>query len=227
MKDYEIQPALERTATSAPNPIPLRSPAQRIPVDGNHAVLVAGALDIDLAAAERLLQATRGLSHLLAATQDELVAAGLTQHKAKRLRCATELTRIAFGQRPIRGQRLAGASDVWAHMRARLSHAPVEEFWVIALDVRHRVLFDEMLARGTLTGVDVHPRDAFRPLIRAGAAAVLFCHQHPSGDPTPSRADIELTSRLREVGELCGIPVLDHVVVGDDGYVSIAERGWR
>ena len=64
----------------------------------------------------------------------------------------------------------------------------------------------------------------FRALIKAGAAAVIFCHNHPSGDPTPSRQDIELTDRLREVGELCGIPVLDHVVVGAGGYVSLAER---
>jgi DNA repair protein RadC len=67
----------------------------------------------------------------------------------------------------------------------------------------------------------------FRPLIKAGAAAVIFCHNHPSGDPSPSRADVELTTRLREVGELCGIPVLDHVVVGFEGYASLSERGWR
>jgi DNA repair protein RadC len=61
-------------------------------------------------------------------------------------------------------------------MRARLSGLPAEEFWAIAVDVRHRVVFDAMLARGSLTGVEIHPRDVFRPLIKAGAAAVLFCH---------------------------------------------------
>jgi DNA repair protein RadC len=76
---------------------------------------------------------------------------------------------------------LAGAAEVFAHMRARLSGLPAEEFWAIALDVRHRVVFDAMLARGSLTGVEVHPRDVFRPLIKAGASAVLFCHNHPSG----------------------------------------------
>jgi DNA repair protein RadC len=113
------------------------------------------------------------------------------------------------------------------HMRARLSGVPVEEFWVIALDVRHRVILDEMLARGSLTGVEIHPRDIFRTLIKAGAAGVIVCHNHPSGDPEPSTADIELTTRLREVGDMCGIPVLDHVVVGASGYVSLAQRGWR
>ena len=112
-------------------------------------------------------------------------------------------------------------------MKARLAGIPVEEFWLIAVDVRHRVIADEMCARGTLTSVDVHPRDVFRRLISIGAGAVIFCHNHPSGDPTPSRADIELTDRLREVGDLCGISVLDHVVVATAGYVSLSERGWR
>jgi DNA repair protein RadC len=86
---------------------------------------------------------------------------------------------------------------------------------------------ESCLARGSLTGVEVHPRDVFCPLIRTSAAAVIFCHNHPSGDPTPSRQDIALTMRLREVGELCGISVLDHVVVGWEGYTSLADRGWR
>jgi DNA repair protein RadC len=89
------------------------------------------------------------------------------------------------------------------------------------------VLVDQFAARGSLTGVEVHPRDVFRVLIKAGAAAVIFCHNHPSGDPSPSMQDIELTTRLREVGDMCGITVLDHVVVGASGYASLAERGWH
>ena len=123
--------------------------------------------------------------------------------------------------------RLASASDVFLHMRARLAGLPVEEFWAIAVDIRHRVLFDERCGIGSLSGVEVHPRDIFRRLIKAGAGAVIFCHNHPSGDPTPSRQDIELTGKLREVGDLCGIAVLDHVVVATSGYISFAERNWR
>lgn len=127
-----------------------------------------------------------------------------------------------------RRKRLAGASDVWALLRERLESLAVEEFWALALDVRHRVIGEMLIARGSLTGVEVHPRDVFRPLIQMGAAAVIFAHNHPSGDPCPSRADVELTERLRRVGdELCGIPVLDHIVIGREGYASLAERGWR
>ena len=76
----------------------------------------------------------------------------------------------------------------------------------MGLDVRHRVQSETCLARGSLTGVEIHPRDVFRPLIRQATAAVIFCHNHPSGDPAPSRADLELTSRLREVGDLVRHP---------------------
>ena len=227
MKDHETAPALEATV-ALPSGTSSTTPFSRPGVvDTTSAELLAAALEVDITAAQRMLTSSGGVSALLGATHDDLVAAGINHRKARRLRSAIELTRLAFGQRPTRGQRLAGASDVWTHMRARLQSLAVEEFWAIALDVRHRVLFDEMLARGSLTGVEVHPRDVFRPLIRAGAAAVLFCHNHPSGDPTPSRQDVELTHRLREVGDMCGISVLDHVVVGWEGYASLAERGWR
>jgi DNA repair protein RadC len=142
------------------------------------------------------------------------------------LAASLELGRRGAGRRPLPGQRLAAASEVYAHYRARLAAATSEEFWVLGLDVRHRLIFEACIARGSLTGVEVHPREVFRPLIRTSAAAALFCHNHPSGDPTPSRQDLELTARLKEVGGLCGISVLDHVVVGAEGYVSLAERGW-
>ena len=189
--------------------------------------LAAEVLGTSTARAQAILSIMGGLSCLAHASETELVAASIPRKRARMVRAALELARTSVGVRPQVGQRLAGASDVWMHMRARLAGLPVEEFWVIALDVRHRVVVDQMLARGSLTGVEVHPRDAFRPLIKSGAAAAIFCHNHPSGDSSPSQADIELTSRLREVGEVCGIAVLDHVVVGWDGYVSLAERNWR
>jgi len=96
-------------------------------------------------------------------------------------------------------------------------------FVVVALDVRNVVLDVIEVARGCLTGVEVHPREVFRPLIRQAAAAAVVAHNHPSGDPTPSDEDLTLTQRLREVGELVGIPLLDHIVVGDRGFRSIRE----
>ena len=180
---------------------------------------------VELAGA--LLARVGGVRELAGANEPELCAQrGVGPARAAVVHAAMELGRRAAGARPTPGRRLGAAADVWTHYRARLGLSPVEEFWALALDVRHRLQFELCGARGSLTGVEVHPRDIFRPLIRASTAAVIFCHNHPSGDPTPSRQDIELTNRLREVGELCGIAVLDHVVVAAGGFTSLAERGW-
>lgn len=126
-----------------------------------------------------------------------------------------------------RGPRMAGASEVWTHLRARLEYAPAEELWMLMLDARHRIVRELMVARGSLTGVEVHPREIFRPAIAEGAAAIILAHNHPSGDPMPSRADVELTNRLLQVAELVGIPLLDHIVIGAEGFTSLAERNWK
>jgi DNA repair protein RadC len=190
-------------------------------------VMVANVLGKDLAASTAVLERLGGLAGLAHASEADLTASRIPKPRARLVRASFELARMSIGRRPTIGERLSCGGDVWLHMRARLSGLPVEEFWLIALNVRHYVLADELCARGSLTGVEVHPRDVFRRLIALGAAAVIFCHNHPTGDPAPSRADLELTGRLREVGELCGIPVLDHVVVAATGHVSIADRGWR
>ena len=190
-------------------------------------VMVANVIGKDLAESAAVLERLGGLAGLAHASEAELSTAGIPKRRAGLVRSAFELARMSIGRRPRVGERLSCAGDVWLHMRARLGGLPVEEFWLVALNVRHQVLADELCARGSLTGVEVHPRDVFRRLISLGAAAVIFCHNHPSGDPTPSRSDIELTERLREVGELCGIAVLDHVVVATTGHVSLADRGWR
>jgi DNA repair protein RadC len=177
--------------------------------------------------ARTLLSSAGGLGGLAQSSLPELLAVpGLGPTRATVLAAAMEIGRRSAGRRPERGQRLGDASEVYAHYRARLGSANTEEFWVMGLDVRHRLILEACVARGSLTGVEVHPREVFRPLIRAAAAAVIFCHNHPSGDPTPSRQDFDLTARLKEVGALCGIAVLDHVVVGAEGFVSLAERGW-
>jgi DNA repair protein RadC len=189
--------------------------------------LVSTVVGHDVHRATGILDSVGGIGGLTHASEAELTRLGVRRPRARLLAAAFELARMSIGSRPTIGQRLTGGGDVWLHMRARLSGLSVEEFWVIALDVRNRVIADEMCSRGNLTGVEVHPRDVFRRLIAIGAAAVIFCHNHPSGDPSPSHQDVALTARLREVGALCGIEVLDHVVVATTGHVSLAERNWR
>ena len=101
-----------------------------------------------------------------------------------------------------------------------------EHFVAIYLDARHRVTHVHTVSVGHLAGSLVHPREVFTPALRAAAAGMVLVHNHPSGDPDPSPEDHEVTRRLVAVGDLVGIRVLDHVVIGDGRYVSFLERGW-
>ncbi len=121
---------------------------------------------------------------------------------------------------------VTSAADVYAALED-IRYQDREHLVAFHLNIRHRLLRRRTVHIGTLTSVECHPREIFRGAILGSAAAIIVAHNHPSGDPTPSRDDIALTNRLREVGELCGIPVLDHVIVTDGGYVSMAERRWR
>jgi DNA repair protein RadC len=124
------------------------------------------------------------------------------------------------------GELFKGSYDVHAHFRERLAHEAREHFIAVLLDNKHRKLRDVTIAVGSLTASVVHPRDVFRPVLLDAAAAVIFVHNHPSGDPTPSAEDRALTRRLREVGDLIGVRVLDHIIIGKGRYVSFVDDGY-
>ena len=115
------------------------------------------------------------------------------------------------------------AAAVYAHFRGRLPQCEREQFFVLLLDGRNRLIAELRISEGTLTAALVHPREVFAAAIRLAAAALVLVHNHPSGDPTPSAEDAALTDRLRRAGDLLGIRVLDHVVVGQGRFVSRAE----
>jgi DNA repair protein RadC len=167
-----------------------------------------------------------GLSALAQAAPGELAAvAGIGPTKAATLLAAFELGR-RIAARPLqRGERIGSPEDVHRHFHARLRDAPAEEFHIVLLDARHRILRSVLTSQGTLTASLVHPREVFRPALREAAAALVLVHNHPSGDPTPSTEDREITRRLARAGALLGIPVLDHVIVADRGYASLREQG--
>jgi len=125
-----------------------------------------------------------------------------------------------------KGKPYSCASSVFDHFRSRLGPLRKEIFLVLMLDSKNRLLKEMEISVGSLTASIVHPREVFAPVLRESAASVIFIHNHPSGDPQPSREDVEITGRLRQAGELLGIRVLDHVIVGAEGYVSFADQGW-
>lgn len=151
---------------------------------------------------------------------------GLGPAKAAQILAVLEIAK-RFGEREFKpGEALRGSSDVYLHFRERLGGERREHFYAVLLDNKHRKIKDVPVSLGSLTASIVHPRDVFAPVVREAAAAVIFVHNHPSGDPTPSKEDIEITRRLREVGDIMGVRVLDHIVVGNGRYVSFVDDGY-
>jgi len=150
---------------------------------------------------------------------------GLGPAKSASLVAAREIGRRLATRRLEAGSRIHGPADVQRHFYERLRDAPQERFLAVLLDGRHRVMGDVLISQGTLTASLVHPREVFRAAIRRSAAALVLVHNHPSGDPAPSREDEQVTERLSRAGELLGIRVVDHVIVAERGFHSFADAG--
>ncbi len=129
------------------------------------------------------------------------------------------------GQPVIVGTALGNPKDAATVFMTMLRDEPSEVFAIICLTTKHRVIAYHEVSRGTLDATLVHPREVFKAALLANAAAIIISHNHPSGDPTPSADDVALTRRLAAAGELLGISVLDHIVIGDGRYYSFKEAG--
>jgi len=174
----------------------------------------------------RELLGSHGLKGLARTLPSELEQHdGVGPAKAATLLAALEIGRRLSERRLENGDPIRGPEDVFLHFHARLRDMPHEQFHLLLLDGRHRVLREVMASRGTLTASLVHPREVFRPALREGAAALVVVHNHPSGDPGPSLEDREVTRRLVQAGSLLGVPLLDHVVVAERGWVSLRGEG--
>jgi len=177
--------------------------------------------------ARRLLAAFGGLDGLRHASADELAREpGLGTASAAAVVAALELGRRTASTRVERGGVYRTSAEVFLDLRARLAPLRKEVFCVLLLDAKHRKLREVQVSEGSLTASIVHPREVFVAAVRESAAAVILAHNHPSGDPTPSPEDVELTRRLRQAGETLGIRVLDHVIVGADAHFSFADAGY-
>jgi DNA repair protein RadC len=174
-----------------------------------------------------LLSAVGGVQGLGHSGIDELCRVrGVGTAKAAQLKAAIELGKRAMAAPLSMGTRLSSSADVFRAYHTRLRDLRQECFLLILLDAKHAVLRDATVSKGSLTMSLVHPREVFAPAIRESAAAIVVLHNHPSGDPEPSAEDRALTARLCAAGDMLGIPLLDHVIIGDGRYVSFADRGW-
>jgi DNA repair protein RadC len=174
-----------------------------------------------------LLGQVGGISGLSKCGVEELCAIeGVGPAKAAQLKAAVELGRRSLAAPLSTGTRVSSSADLFKHFYPILRDRKQELFKVVLLDAKNTVVKETTVSEGTLTLSIVHPREVFAFAIRESAAGVIFLHNHPSGDPTPSPEDRRLTDRLVAAGKLLGISVLDHVIIGDGRYVSFADEGW-
>ncbi|HEX9082556.1 MAG TPA: DNA repair protein RadC [Holophagaceae bacterium] len=176
--------------------------------------------------AQALLGHTGGLSGLLGlGLQDWLDQPGLGPAKAGQLWAALELVRRS--QRSAERLRITSPRAAGAYLLPRCQGWTEERFGLLALNAKGDLLAERLLSQGTATATLISPREFFREALRYGATTALAFHNHPSGDPSPSREDVHLTHRLRAAGESLGVPLADHLILGQDRYHSFrAVEGW-
>jgi len=212
-------------------------PRERLVDLGSHALSTAELLAIVLGTGARGRSALRLGEDILSAAQGSLrrlaarPVAELTTHtgvgraRAVVVHAALELGRRMAAENRDEGTPIRSPRDVVAVFASRLEDLPVEEFHVAVLDAQHRLERDVTVTRGILNSSLVHPREVFREAIAERAAAIILIHNHPSGDPSPSADDRNVTDQLVAAGRLLDIPVHDHVIIGRGRYTSFAEAG--
>jgi DNA repair protein RadC len=182
----------------------------------------ASALDL----ANAVLAAADGAHGLVRTRYDELCAIpGIGSARAAQILAAVELGRRTLTRSARERVQIASPRAAAEFLLPQYGNRPVEQFGVLLLDTKHRVLRTLVLSVGTLDASIVHPREVFGAAAAAGAAALVLFHNHPSGDPKPSQDDVQLTRRLAAAGVLMGIDVIDHVILADVRYYSFKEEG--
>ena len=186
---------------------------------------VAGLSAVDLA--RRLLSEFGSLRALMEAGEDAFSRhLGLGPAKFAQLQAVLEIARRHLAERLQRDSVLESPRAVRDYLKALLRHEPHEVFGCLFLDSKHRVLAFEALFHGTIDNASVYPRQVVKRALVHNAAALILCHNHPSGITEPSQADRVLTQRLKEALELVDVRVLDHFIVGEGDPLSMAEHGW-
>ncbi|MDR1604297.1 MAG: DNA repair protein RadC [Gracilibacteraceae bacterium] len=177
--------------------------------------------------AEHILTETDGLRGLAGRTLPELTRVrGIGQAKGALILAALELGRRAAEGVDLRDRVVVKEPADAAKLLSDMRLLDREHFRVVLLNTKNMVVGIAPISVGSLNASIVHPRECFKEALRYGANAVILAHNHPSGDPEPSRQDIELTQRLAEGGKILGIEVVDHLIIGDKNFVSLKERGY-
>lgn len=167
----------------------------------------------------------KGLGHLRDITMEELQEVkGIGRSKAAQIIAAIEIGKRISYESAKNKVKVSSPVTVANLFMDELRYLQNEHFMILLLDTKNQIISRERISIGTLNASIVHPRDVFKVAIKKNANSMILLHNHPSGDPTPSKEDIGVTNRLVEVGDLVGIKVLDHIIIGDNNYISFKEK---
>lgn len=150
---------------------------------------------------------------------------GLGYKRIEQIKAIAEIARRLYSKSNIKNYRISTPSDIANYIMNDLKFLTQEHFVVISLNTKNVILNSKTIFIGTLNSSLVHPREIFLQAIKSSAHSIIVCHNHPSGDPNPSSEDISITTRLKECGKIIGIDLLDHIIIGNDKYISLKERG--
>lgn len=151
---------------------------------------------------------------------------GMSKKKAISLKSAIELGRAMVGEKLERGKSFTSSYAVYEHYHPLFAGKEKEEFHMLLLDQKNRVLGSVLVGVGSINRCPITPQEIFAPALREKAVRLLLLHNHPSGNPEPSQDDRTLTQKLQQMAQLLGFEIIDHIVIGDGNYVSFADRGW-
>jgi DNA repair protein RadC len=190
-------------------------------------VLGSGSRHTDaLALANRVIEHAGGLHGLTRrGVHDLQPVPGIGRARAAQVLAAVELGRRTLLRGTVERPQLMHPRQVAAYLLPQFGAAAVEQFGILMLDTKHRVIRIKIVSIGSLDTTVVHPREVFREAAAASAATIVLFHNHPSGDPTPSSEDLVLTTRMVNAGDIMGIGVIDHVILADQRYFSLVENG--
>ncbi|MBR3601792.1 MAG: DNA repair protein RadC [Lachnospiraceae bacterium] len=167
---------------------------------------------------------TNGLLSLQHLTLEELMKIkGIGKVKAIRIKCVTEFSRRIAMETFKKGIRFDKPATIADYYKEQVRHLEVEQVILVMTDGKNQFLKDCVLSIGTVNMSLISPREIFMTALKAHAVHILLVHNHPSGDPTPSRDDIEITKRIHEASQLMNIPLVDHIIIGDNTYMSLKE----
>lgn len=212
-------------------------PREKLLLKGKSVLTNAELIAILIGSGTRTVSAVDLSKHLLGKAENNLIELakmsvsdlqkikGIGEAKAISIVAALELGKRRRSEEALHRRKVTNSKDAFEYMQITLSDSPYESFWILLLNRANRILRPIKISEGGMSGTVADPKRIFKMAIDFNAASIILCHNHPSGSVKPSESDLKLTEKLKASGELLQLPVLDHLIMGDNTYYSFADEG--